>query len=268
MITALTVTDELKQLLKTLHLPRIRHHCTELAEKYEKENKGHLEYLLDLSHREVESRYQKRIERLLKDAKLPRAKLLNDFDVTRIPGLSPTQILRLSQGDFIDRCENVLMFGNPGTGKSHLCIALAREWSLLGRKVLYISAANLVQQLLQAKQALTLDRYIKKLDRCEVLIIDDISYVPFERHETDVLFLLLAERYEMRSVVITSNLAFAEWGSIFKDETTTAAVIDRLIHHATILELNAPSYRVECASKKQNSVANFAKKEEENVAKA
>jgi DNA replication protein DnaC len=268
MINTLTVTDELKQLLKTLHLPTVRDNCIEVAEKYEKENKSHLEYLLDLSHREVESRYQKRMERLLKDAKLPRAKLLNDFDVARIPGLSPTQILRLSQGDFIDRCENVLLFGNPGTGKSHLCIALAREWCLLGRKVLYISAANLVQQLLQAKQALALDCYIKKLDRCEVLIIDDISYVPFERHETDVLFLLLAQRYEMRSVMITSNLAFAGWGSIFKDETTTAAVIDRLVHHATILELNAPSYRAECASKAQQPADNILKKEEENVVKA
>lgn len=265
MDNTVTVTEELQQMLTTLHLPTIKNDCAELAEKYEKEKKSHLEYLLDLSHREVESRYQKRIERLLKDAKLPRAKLLSDFDVSRIPGLAPTQILRLSQGDFIERYENILMFGNPGTGKSHLAIALAREWALLGRRVFYISAASLVQQLLQAKQALTLNRYIKKLDRFEVLIIDDISYVPFERHETDVLFLLLAERYEMRSVVITSNLAFAQWGSIFKDETTTAAAIDRLVHHATILELNAPSYRAECASKAQKTVDNFVKKEEENL---
>ena len=174
------------------------------------------------------------------------------FDMPRIPGLAPSLIQRLAQGDFIDRCGNILLFGNPGTGKSHLSIALAREWCLLGRKVRFFTAANLVQQLLQEKRKLSLEQYIKRLERYEVIVIDDISYVPFEKHETDVLFTLLAARYEMRSIMITINLPFSKWDSIFKDKMTTNAAIDRLVHHANILELNTTSYRSEIAKKRQS----------------
>ncbi len=159
----------------------------------------------------------------------------------------------------MDNYENILIFGNPGTGKTHLCIAFAQEWCPLGRKVLFFTAANLVQQLLQAKQTLQLEQLIKKLDRYEVLIIDDISYVPFERHETDVLFTLLSARYETRSVVITSNQPFAKWNTIFKDEMTTSAAIDRLVHHSTILELNTESYRVHSAQASKKKAAKSSK---------
>ena len=145
---------------------------------------------------------------------------------------------RLVEGAFIDRCENLLIFGNPGTGKSHLSIALAREWCLRGRKILYITASQLVQQLLAAKAILKLNEMIKRLDKFDVLVIDDISYVPYERHETDVLFVVLAERYEQRSLLITSNLVFSKWNQIFKDDMTTTAAIDRLVHHATVIQTN------------------------------
>ncbi len=231
--------EEIIRLLKALNLPTFVSAFQAVAAQFEKEGRSNIDYLYELAFRESEHRYQKRIERLIKAAQLPRDKLLCDFDVARIPGLAPSQIQQLATGDFIDRCENVLLFGNPGTGKTHLSIALAREWCLLGRKILFITAAKLVQQLLKAKVDLTLNHLIKKIDRYEVLIIDDISYVPFERHETDVLFMLLAERYEMRSTVVTSNLAFSQWDTVFKDEMTTTAVVDRLVHHSTILELNA-----------------------------
>ncbi len=246
--------NNLEKQLKGLCLSQFAIHCQALAERFEKEGKSNLEYLSALVQIEAEHRYQLRIGRLVKQAKLPRDKFLKDFEISRIPGLGPSTIERLARGDFIDQYENVLIFGNPGTGKTHLSIALAKEWCLQGRKVYFTDAASLVQQLLKAKAELELERLIKKLDRFEVLLIDDISYVPFERTETDVLFTLLSARYEMRSVVISSNLPFGKWNSIFKDEMTTTAAIDRLVHHATILELNAESYRIKDAKgRKKNS---------------
>jgi len=177
---------------------------------------------------------------------------MDEFELQRVKGLSPSVLEVLRGGNFIDRCENLLLFGNPGTGKTHLCLGLAQAWCQQGRKILYTSAASLVQMLLRAKRDLELDQLIKKLDRLDMLIIDDISYVPYERQETDVLFTLLSERYERRSLMITSNTKFSDWESIFKDKMTTAAAIDRLVHHATILELNAPSYRTEVAKKKKS----------------
>lgn len=237
-------------MLKQLKLTAFERDYQRLAEEIVSHGKTPIDYLQELTARETEYRYQKRVERFLTLAKLPRNKLLNEFDTKRLPGLSAVTLQRLSKGDFIDKYENILIFGNPGTGKTHLSIGLAREWCLAGRKVYYTNAANLVQQLLQAKSALKLEQFIKKLDSFEVLLIDDISYVPYDRQETDVLFTLLSARYEMRSVLITSNYPFGQWNNIFKDEMTTAATIDRLVHHSTILELNAESYRVASAKSK------------------
>lgn len=164
----------------------------------------------------------------------------------------------LASGGCLDLCENVLIFGNPGTGKTHLAASLAREWCLRGRHTYFTTAAALVQDLLKAKRDLKLNSLLKKLDKFEALLIDDLSYIPQEREETDVLFVLLAERYERRSVVITSNLPFSKWDTVFKDPITAMAAVDRLVHHATILELNGESFRATAASKKKGA----AKKEE------
>ena len=236
--------------LEALNLLAMLSVYQDLANKITNAKQTPIDYLEELTRIELEQRNQKHIQHLLKSAKLPRAKLLLDFDVTRIPTLNPGLIQTLSSGDFIDRAENLLIFGNPGTGKSHLSIALAREWCLQGRKCLYTTAASLVQDLLIAKSKMSINNLIKKLDRYEVLIIDDISYIPYERAESDVLFVLLAERYEQRSIVITSNLIFSSWDQIFKDEMSTNAAIDRLVHHSTILELNSESYRIKAAMDK------------------
>lgn len=262
--------DSLKQLLDNLKLNICQEKFQALAESAEKQHHSHLEFLHALLWQEQEQRQQKRIQKLIKEAQLPRNKLLSDFDILRIPSLSKSQVQLLAEGEFIDRCGNILIFGNPGTGKTHLSMGLAREWCLMGRRVQFFTAANLTQRLLKAKSELKLEQLIKKLDRFEVLIIDDISYVPFEKQETEVLFTLLAARYEMRSLVITSNLPFSKWDVIFQDQMTTSAAIDRLVHHGVILELNAPSYRTESAKKNQKKkvekLENVDHKQEEVMA--
>jgi DNA replication protein DnaC len=153
----------------------------------------------------------------------------------------------LKDGSFLDRRENLLIFGRPGSGKSHALAALSHQLILKGRSLIFTTCSLLVQQLLIAKRDLRLEKVIKQLSSFEGLIIDDLGYVQQSREEMEVLFTLLAERYERGSVLLTSNLAFSKWDQIFKDAMTTAAAIDRLVHHSVILELNVPSYRVETA---------------------
>ncbi|HEY1206867.1 MAG: IS21-like element helper ATPase IstB [Bryobacteraceae bacterium] len=182
----------------------------------------------------------------------PLEKSLANFDLKRLPMKVARQVRTLLEGSFLDRKENVLVFGNPGSGKSHLLCALAQELLVGGgRQMRFVSCALLVQELLIAKRELRLSREIKRLARYDGLILDDLGYVQQSREEMEVLFTLLAERYERGSVLMTSNLPFSKWEQIFKDPMTTAAAIDRLVHHAVILELNIPSYRVEQAQKKQ-----------------
>jgi DNA replication protein DnaC len=237
-------TDQLEALLRSLNLKSFVRNYKDFAEKADKQKLGHLAYLLDLAKEESTERHTRRTERLINQAKLPRGKTLADFKLSKQPSLSPGRLKELTEGDFLDLCENILIFGIPGAGKTHLAIGLAREWCLRGRRVLYTTAAKLVQDLLVAKRDLCLSQLIKTLDGFEALVIDDISYIPYNRDETDVLFVLLAERYETRSVVITSNLVFSQWDTVFKDPMTTRAAVDRLVHHATILELK-DSYRQE-----------------------
>lgn len=256
--------NELGLSLNELRLHAFASQYSELANKCAIERLGHVDYLKKLVEIEIEERYHKRIKNLLKKSRIPRLKHLKDFEVIRIPELTQSTINDLARGDFIDRSENLLVFGNPGTGKTHLVIALIQEWCNAGRKVIFMTTAELIQELLKAKQNMRWNEYIARVNKYEVLVIDDISYVGCERHETDLLFLLLASRYENRSVVITSNLAFADWGSIFKDNVTTSAAIDRLVHHSIILKLNAESYRKECARKKQDELAVYKDEEKED----
>ena len=178
-------------------------------------------------------------------------KSLEAFDRGRLPVKVSAQLSRLLEGDFVQRRENVLAFGNPGSGKSHLLCALGLELVRRGYTVLFRPCELLVQELLRAKRDLEIARVLKKLRHYQVIIVDDIGYVQQSREEMEVLFSLLSDRYERGSVMVTSNLAFSEWEKIFKDPMTTAAAIDRLVHHSIILELNLPSYRLEQAKKRK-----------------
>jgi len=180
---------------------------------------------------------------------LPLEKDLASFDLGRLPAKVSRQVRTLIEGSFVDRRENLLFFGKTGTGKTHLLSAIAQELVRAGRKVVSWPCALLVQELLVAKRDLKLSRALKRMSKYEALLIDDIGYVQQSREEMEVLFTLLAERYERGTVMLTSNLPFSKWETIFKDPMTTAAAIDRLVHHSVILELNIPSYRLEEAKR-------------------
>lgn len=238
--------------LKQLHLPAFVEHHAPQATLAANEGWPYDRYLLGLCELELSEREHRRIERLLAESKLPREKTLETFDRMRLKKTVDRQFAVLVEGDFLDRRENVLVFGNPGGGKTHLLCALGQELVRKGRPVYFVPCALLVQRLLRAKGELWLEKELKRLDKFDALIIDDLGYVQQSREEMEVLFTLLAHRYEHRSVLLTSNLVFSKWEKIFKDPMTTAAAIDRLVHHSIILELNLPSYRMEAARKSHN----------------
>jgi len=240
---------ELAEYLKELRLPVVRSCYEAVAKQAVQESLSYENYLLQVVERECEVRWQNRIERRLRESKLPLDKSLKSFDLKRLPTKVHQQVNSLMEGSFVDRRENILAFGNPGSGKTHLLCAIAQELIRQNRRVLYTTSSTLVQELLRAKRNLVLPRLLKKLGMNEVLFIDDIGYVQQNREEMEVLFTLLADRYERGSILITSNLPFSGWEAIFKDPMTTAAAIDRLVHHSIILELNLPSYRMEQAKK-------------------
>ncbi len=239
-----TIRD-LNTVLKQLHLPTVKSIFSDEARMAEKESLSYEEYLLVLMEQEREIRWHNRINRLLTASRLPLEKNMDSLDRSRLPAMVNRHIDILSDGSFLERCENVLAFGNPGSGKTHILCAIGQELVHLGKSVLFTTCSLLVQDLLKAKRDLELKRMLKKLQKNDVLIIDDIGYVQQSRDEMEVLFTLLADFYERRSLMITSNLAFSEWEKIFKDPMTTAAAIDRLVHHSIIIELNVPSYRLE-----------------------
>ena len=252
MSTTIDVKQSLDRHLRDLPLPTVRGGSEPSARRAEAETLSYERYLLELIEREAEDRRQRRVERLLHQSKLPLEKDLASLDLKRLPAKVARQITTLAEGSFVERRENVLAFGQPGSGKSHSVCALGQE--LIRRsqgrhKVYFSSCALMVQELLIAKRDLKLSRLIKRLGGYGVLILDDLGYVQHSREEMEVLFTLLAERYERGSVMITSNLPFSKWEAIFKDPMTTAAAIDRLVHHSVILELNVPSYRLEAAKK-------------------
>ena len=231
--------------LRELHLPTFRECFEDAAGRAQQETLSYEQYLLELAERECEVRRGNRIDRLLRQSKLPLEKDLDCFNMKRLPAKVSRQVRTLLDGGFVDRSENLLAFGKSGSGKTHLLAGIAQELIRNGRKVYFSTCSLLVQELLIAKRDLKLSRLLNRLAGFDALMIDDIGYVQQSREEMEVLFTLLAERYERGTVMLTSNLAFSKWEAIFKDPMTTAAAIDRLVHHSVILELNIPSFRLE-----------------------
>jgi DNA replication protein DnaC len=245
-----TERKKINQILKKLRLSGIREYYDELIEIAIKESLSYEELMILLLEKECETRYNNRISRSLKDSRLPLEKGIDNFDLKRLPMRARQQIKALLDGGFLDRKENVLVFGNPGSGKTHLLCAIGQELIHKDKRVLFTTCSLIVQDLLIAKKELKLSKKLKKLSRYDAIIIDDIGYVQQERKEMEVLFTLLADRYERASIMLTSNLPFSKWEMIFKDPMVTAAAIDRLVHHSVIIELNIESYRMEAAKNK------------------
>ncbi len=244
-----TAQDSLEMMLRQLKLPSILNHYADVAVLAEREGWSFARYLHHLAETELEERRTRRIQRYLKQSALPLEKTPATLDLKRFPLKVRRQFESLCEGGFVERAHNVLAFGKPGRGKTHLLTAIA--WSLVqrGYRVLFTPAYKLVQKLLVAKRELELERVLRRLDKFDVVLIDDIGYVQQDREEMDVLFTFLSERYERRSVMITSNLVFSQWDQIFKNPMTAAAAIDRLVQYSTILELTGPSVRAEQAKK-------------------
>jgi len=231
-------------LLSELRLPSMKAIWPKLAAQSDKEGWPAARFLAALAEHESADRHRRRFERHLLEARLPAGKTLAAFDFEAIPMLSKAQVMALAAGDaWLKTGANVLLFGPPGGGKSHLSAALGLALVENGWRVLFTRTTDLVQRLQVARRELALESTIAKLDRYDLLILDDIAYVSKDHAETSVLFELIAARYERRSLLITANQPFGEWGRIFPDQAMTLAAVDRLVHHATILEMNVESYR-------------------------
>ena len=231
-------------LLGELRLPSVKLIWARLAEQSDKEGWPAARFLAALAEHEVADRTRRRIERHLTEARLPVGKTLDAFDFQSVPMISKAQVMALASGDaWLEKGANILVFGPPGAGKSHLSAALGLALIENGWRVLFARTTDLVQRLQVARRELTLESALAKLDRYDLLILDDIAYVTKDQAETSVLFELIAARYERRSMLITANQPFGEWGKIFPSEAMTLAAVDRLVHHATILEMNVESYR-------------------------
>jgi DNA replication protein DnaC len=235
---------KLPVMLSSLRLPSINRLWQQIAEQADNEGWGPARFLATLCEHELADRHQRRIARHMAQSGLPRGKSLVSFEFAAVKSLNKAKVLALAAADaWLDQGANLLIFGPSGAGKSHLSAAIGTSLVELGKRVLFTRTTDLVQKLQAARRDLSLPQQLAKLDRFDLLILDDLGYVRKDHAETNVLFELIAERYERRSMIVTANQPFSEWNNIFPDEAMTVAAIDRLVHHATIFELNTESYR-------------------------
>ena len=240
--------ERLSLMMTELRLPTIKHLWPRFAERADKEGWPAARFLAALAEHEIEERARRRIERHLADARLPAGKTLDGFDFAAVPMVSKAQVMALCAGDaWLENGANLILFGPPGSGKSHLAAAIGLALVENGWRVLFARTTDLVQKLQIARRELALEAAVSRLDKYHLLILDDLAYVTKDQAETSVLFELISSRYERRSLMITANQPFGDWGRIFPDPAMTVAAVDRLVHHATIFEMNVESYRRKAA---------------------
>ena len=249
-------TARLPLLLGELRLPAIGRLWAEMAERSDREGWPAARFLGALAELEVAERARRRVERHLADARLPPDKTLDGFEFDHVPMLSRARVAALASGDaWLKKGKNLLLFGPPGSGKTHVAAALGRSLVENGYRVLFARTTELVQRLQAARQDLALEAALTKLDRYDLLVLDDLSYVRKDQAETSVLFELISKRYERRSMLITANQPFGEWNKVFPDPSMTIAAIDRLVHHSDIVEMNVESYRRRAATARKGRPA-------------
>ena len=249
-LTPPPLAESFATLMRALKLPAFARYGEEVAQKAEREGWTFGRYVHHLAELEVEERRRRRIVRYQKDSGLPPEKTLATINRAKVPAKVLKQLPSLCEGAFVERGDNLLAFGLPGRGKTHIVCAIGHELIMHGYRVLFTATYALVQRLLGAKRDLRLEKELATLDGFDAVILDDIGYVQQSREEMEVLFTFLSERYERKSVIITSNLVFSDWDRIFKDPMTTAAAIDRVVHHSVILEMTGPSIRNEEAKRR------------------
>ncbi|HEY2682823.1 MAG TPA: IS21-like element helper ATPase IstB [Steroidobacteraceae bacterium] len=245
MSRAAVAKDLLVAQMRALKMPGAARAFEALGRQAREEKWTHEEYLHEVLAAEQTSRNDSAVRHRLREAHFPETKTLDAFDFRAVEGVTATQVADLARGDFIDRTENVIFAGPIGTGKTHLAIALGVEAARKRRRVLFVRAADLVRSLVEARDARELGRLQRKLQSVELLIVDEFGFVPFDRKGGELLFNLLTERYERGSVIVTTNLSFAEWVRVLDgDEKLTTALLDRLAHHATVITTRGKSYRM------------------------
>ena len=232
-----------KSNLKQLRLPNMHAEFEKLAREAASANENYEQYLLRLTELEVTARSANVLATRIKNATFPIHKDFDTYDFSAMPSVSKPKILELARGDWLEQRANAIFVGQPGTGKTHLATALGLAACRLGYRVRFFTAAGLVNRLEEAQKQYQLDRFLGQLDRAQLLICDELGYLSFSRAGAELLFQVFADRYERKSLLITSNLAFSDWGQVFQGERMTAALLDRLTHRCHIFEMNGESYR-------------------------
>ena len=240
----------LEYYLKKLRLPTMLREYASIAAVCQKDQSDFSTYLLRLVERELLDRENRGAERRVKDASFPVLKTIDTFDFKAQPSINKQLVRELMRGEYIDKKENVLLIGNPGTGKTHLACALAFSACAQGKKARFYTATGLITELVECREERRLQRLQKQLQRFHLLVLDELGYVPFSKAGAELLFEIISRAYEHHSLMVTSNLPFEEWTEVFGSERLAGALLDRLTHRCHILEANGESYRLRQAKKR------------------